>query len=335
MGRLVTGVWQDVWYDTRATNGHFKRSESQFRNWITADGSPGPSGEGGFEAEAGRYHLYVSLACPWAHRTLIFRKLKKLEDLISLSVVDPLMLANGWEFKGEERGGEDRGGENGGTADHLFGSRMLWEVYLRADPVYSGRVTVPVLWDKRKNTIVSNESAEIIRMFNSAFDRLTGSTEDFCPQELRPEIDALNARIYDAVNNGVYKAGFATSQAAYEESVTALFAMLEELENRLASKRYLTGDRLTEADWRLFTTLVRFDPVYVGHFKCNIRRIADYPNLYGYLRELYQVPGVAETVNMHHIKAHYYRSHTTINPTGIVPVGPALDLEAPHGRDRL
>ncbi|ASQ03301.1 glutathione S-transferase family protein [Sinorhizobium meliloti WSM1022] len=335
MGRLVNGVWQDVWYDTRATNGHFKRSESQFRNWITADGSPGPSGEGGFEAEAGRYHLYVSLACPWAHRTLIFRKLKKLEDLISLSVVDPLMLANGWEFKGEERGGEDRGGENGGTADHLFGSRMLWEVYLRADPVYSGRVTVPVLWDKRKNTIVSNESAEIIRMFNSAFDRLTGSTEDFCPQELRPEIDALNARIYDAVNNGVYKAGFATSQAAYEESVTALFAMLEELENRLASKRYLTGDRLTEADWRLFTTLVRFDPVYVGHFKCNIRRIADYPNLYGYLRELYQVPGVAETVNMHHIKAHYYRSHTTINPTGIVPVGPALDLEAPHGRDRL
>ncbi|RVG72702.1 glutathione S-transferase family protein [Sinorhizobium meliloti] len=335
MGRLVNGVWQDVWYDTRATNGHFKRSESQFRNWITADGSPGPSGEGGFEAEAGRYHLYVSLACPWAHRTLIFRKLKKLEDLISLSVVDPLMLANGWEFKGEERGGEDRGGENGGTADHLFGSRMLWEVYLRADPVYSGRVTVPVLWDKRKNTIVSNESAEIIRMFNSAFDRLTGSTEDFCPQELRPEIDALNARIYDAVNNGVYKAGFATSQAAYEESVTALFAMLEELENRLASKRYLTGDRLTEADWRLFTTLVRFDPVYVGHFKCNIRRIADYQNLYGYLRELYQVPGVAETVNMHHIKAHYYRSHTTINPTGIVPVGPALDLEAPHGRDSL
>jgi putative glutathione S-transferase len=209
------------------------------------------------------------------------------------------MLANGWEFKGED--GE---GENGGTADHLFGSRMLWEVYLRADPVYSGRVTVPVLWDKRKNTIVSNESAEIIRMFNSAFDRLTGSTEDFCPQELRPEIDALNARIYDAVNNGVYKAGFATSQAAYEESVTALFAMLDELENRLASKRYLTGDRLTEADWRLFTTLVRFDPVYVGHFKCNIRRIADYPNLYGYLRELYQVPGVAETVNMHHIKAH-------------------------------
>ncbi|WP_026618873.1 glutathionyl-hydroquinone reductase [Ensifer sp. WSM1721] len=325
MGRLVDGVWQDVWYDTRATNGHFKRSESQFRNWVTADGSPGPSGTGGFKAEAGRYHLYVSLACPWAHRTLIFRKLKKLEDIVSLSIVDPLMQANGWEFKGE----------NGGTVDHLFGSRALWEVYVRAEPIYSGRVTVPVLWDKQKNTIVSNESAEIIRMFNSAFDYLTGSTEDFCPKELRAEIDALNARIYDAVNNGVYKAGFATKQAAYEESVTALFAMLDELEGRLASRRYLLGDRMTEADWRLFTTLVRFDPVYIGHFKCNIRRLADYPNLHGYLRDLYQVPGVAETVNMHHIKQHYYRSHTMINPTGIVPVGPVVDLGAPHGRDDL
>jgi len=330
MGRLVDGVWQDVWYDTRATNGHFKRSESQFRNWVTADGSPGPSGKGGFKAEAGRYHLYVSLACPWAHRTLIFRKLKKLEDIISLSIVDPLMQANGWEFKGDERGGE-----NGGTADHLFGSRTLWEIYVRADPIYSGRVTVPVLWDKQKNTIVSNESAEIIRMFSSAFDYLTGSTEDFCPKELRAEIDALNARIYDAVNNGVYKAGFATSQAAYEESVTALFAMLDELEGRLASRRYLLGNNRTEADWRLFTTLLRFDPVYVGHFKCNIRRLADYPNLHGYLRDLYQVPGVAETVNMHHIKQHYYRSHTMINPTGIVPVGPVVDLGAPHGRDDL
>ncbi len=334
MGRLVNGVWQDVWYDTRATNGHFKRSESQFRNWITADGSPGPSGEGGFEAEAGRYHLYVSLACPWAHRTLIFRKLKKLEDLISLSVVDPLMLANGWEFKGEDVG------------ERIVGARTAAPPITSSARACSGKsICAPTRsfrpgdgagpLGQAEEHIVSNESAEIIRMFNSAFDRLTGSTEDFCPQELRPEIDALNARIYDAVNNGVYKAGFATSQAAYEESVTALFAMLDELENRLASKRYLTGDRLTEADWRLFTTLVRFDPVYVGHFKCNIRRIADYPNLYGYLRELYQVPGVAETVNMHHIKAHYYRSHTTINPTGIVPVGPALDLEAPHGRDRL
>jgi putative glutathione S-transferase len=270
------------------------------------------------------YHLYVSLDCPCAHRTLIFRKLKKLEELISLSVVDPLMLANGWEFNDEN-----------GNPDHLFGSRALWQVYVRADPAYSGRATVPVLWDKRKNTIVSNESAEIIRMFNSAFDQLTGSTADFCPEQLRPEIDALNARVYDAVNNGVYKAGFATTQAAYEESVAALFAMLDELDNRLASRRYLLGDLITEADWRLFTTLVRFDPVYVGHFKCNLRRIADYPNLSGYLRDLYQVPGVAETVNLHHIKQHYYRSHTMINPNGIVPVGPEIDLGAPHGRDGL
>ncbi|MEK1948143.1 MAG: glutathione S-transferase family protein [Ensifer adhaerens] len=322
MGRLVDGVWQDVWYDTAATKGHFKRSESQFRNWITADGSAGPSGEGGFKAEAGRYHLYVSLACPWAHRTLIFRKLKKLEDLISVSIVDPLMLTKGWEFKGKD----------GGTVDHLYGFHALWQVYARADPTYSGRVTVPVLWDKQKNTIVSNESAEIIRMFNSAFNELTGSNDDFYPEELRGEIDELNTRIYGAVNNGVYKAGFATSQEAYEEGVTPLFDMLDELEERLATRRYLTGSRLTEADWRLFTTLVRFDPVYVGHFKCNIRRIADYRNLQGYLRDLYQVPGVAETVNMNHIKEHYYRSHTMINPTGVVPVGPIIDLDAPHGR---
>ncbi|MBP1874135.1 putative glutathione S-transferase [Ensifer adhaerens] len=322
MGRLVDGVWQDVWYDTAATKGHFKRSESQFRNWITSDGSAGPSGEGGFKAEAGRYHLYVSLACPWAHRTLIFRKLKKLEDLISVSIVDPLMLSKGWEFKGKD----------GGTVDHLFGSEALWQVYTRADPTYSGRVTVPVLWDKQKNTIVSNESAEIIRMFNSAFDELTGSNADFYPQDLRTEIDELNARIYGTVNNGVYKAGFATSQEAYEQGVTPLFDMLDELEERLASRRYLTGSAITEADWRLFTTLVRFDPVYVGHFKCNIRRIADYKNLQGYLRDLYQVAGVAETVDMRHIKEHYYRSHTMINPTGVVPVGPILDLDAPHGR---
>ncbi|WP_457585521.1 glutathione S-transferase family protein [Ensifer canadensis] len=325
MGRLVDGVWQDVWYDTAATKGHFKRSESQFRNWITSDGSAGPSGESGFKAEAGRYHLYVSLACPWAHRTLIFRKLKKLEELISVSIVDPLMLAKGWEFKGK----------NGGTVDHLFGFNALWQVYTRADPTYSGRVTVPVLWDKQKNTIVSNESAEIIRMFNSAFNELTGSTEDFYPEHLRSEIDELNGRIYGAVNNGVYKAGFATSQEAYEEGVTPLFDMLDELDERQASRRYLTGNQITEADWRLFTTLVRFDPVYVGHFKCNIRRIADYKNLQGYLRDLYQVPGVAETVNMRHIKEHYYRSHTMINPTGVVPVGPILDLDAPHGRESI
>ncbi|OCP17300.1 MULTISPECIES: glutathione S-transferase family protein [unclassified Ensifer] len=325
MGRLVDGVWQDVWYDTAATKGHFKRSESQFRNWITADGSPGPSGEGGFRAEAGRYHLYVSLACPWAHRTLIFRKLKKLEDLISVSIVDPLMLSKGWEFKGKD----------GGTVDHLFGFDALWQVYVRADPSYSGRVTVPVLWDKQQNTIVSNESAEIIRMFNSAFNGLTGSKDDFYPEDLRTEVDELNGRIYGAVNNGVYKAGFATSQEAYEQGVTPLFDMLDELEERLATRRYLTGSKLTEADWRLFTTLVRFDPVYVGHFKCNIRRIAEYKNLQGYLRDLYQVPGVAETVNMHHIKDHYYRSHTMINPTGVVPVGPILDLDAPHERETI
>ena len=325
MGMLVEGVWKDVWYDTKATKGHFKRSESQFRNWITADGSAGPSGEAGFKAEAGRYHLYVSLACPWAHRTLIFRKLKKLEDLITVSVVDPLMVENGWEFKGE----------NGGTVDHLFGSEALWQVYVKADPSYSGRVTVPVLWDKQQNRMVSNESAEIIRMFNSAFDGLTGSKDDFYPERLRSEIDELNALIYDTVNNGVYKAGFATTQEAYEGAVASLFETLDTLEDRLAARRYLAGDTITEADWRLFTTLVRFDPVYVGHFKCNIRRIADYPNLSGYLRELYQWPGVEETVNLRHIKEHYYRSHKTINPTGIVPVGPDLDLDAPHGRNRL
>jgi putative glutathione S-transferase len=325
MGMLVDGVWHDVWYDTAATKGHFKRSESQFRNWVTADGTAGPTGKDGFKAEAGRYHLYVSLACPWAHRTLIFRKLKKLETLISVSVVDPLMLENGWEF-------HDR---DGATVDHLFGSSALWQVYTRADPHYSGRVTVPVLWDKQTGTIVSNESADIIRMFNTAFNDLTGSHDDFYPESLRQEIDALNAVIYDTVNNGVYKAGFATSQEAYESGVVPLFETLDMLEQRLSGQRYLMGSTLTEADWRLFTTLVRFDPVYVGHFKCNIRRIADYPNLSGYLRDLYQTPEVAETVNISHIKGHYYRSHKTINPSGIVPVGPQLDLDAPHGRDTL
>lgn len=322
MGMLIEGVWHDVWYDTKETRGHFKRQESRFRNYVTADGSAGPTGEGGFRAEAGRYHLYVSLACPWAHRTLIFRKLKKLEDVISVSIVDPYMLENGWEFK-------DR---NGGTKDDLFGSDFLWQVYTRADANYSGRVTVPVLWDKQTNTIVSNESAEIIRMFNSAFNELTGSTEDFYPEDLRKDIDALNAEIYDKVNNGVYKCGFATTQEAYESHIGPLFDMLDTLEERLSKGRYLFGDRMTEADWRLFTTLIRFDPVYVGHFKCNIRRIADYPNLQGYLKDLYQHPGIAETVDFYHIKHHYYGSHHTINPTGIVPSGPVMDLESPHGR---
>ncbi|MCV3738078.1 glutathione S-transferase family protein [Rhizobium sp. TRM96647] len=329
MGKLVDGVWHDVWYDTKSTRGHFERAASQFRNWITPDGAPGPTGEGGFAAEAGRYHLYVSLACPWAHRTLIFRKLKKLEDLIPVSVVDPVMLSNGWEFKGP---GE---GVDGGTVDPLFGAETLWQVYLKADTHYSGRVTVPVLWDRKENRMVSNESAEIIRMFNSAFDGITGSRDDYYPVSLRAEIDALNETIYDTVNNGVYKAGFATTQEAYEKNVWTLFETLDALEERLAGRRYLTGDSITEADWRLFTTLVRFDAVYVGHFKCNIRRIADYPNLSGYLRDLYQVPGVAETVNLNHIKIHYYRSHLTINPTGIVPAGPELDFAAPHDRERL
>ncbi len=325
MGMLVDGIWHDVWYDTKETKGHFKRAASQFRNWITPDGAAGPTGTGGFKAEAGRYHLYVSLACPWAHRTLIFRKLKKLEDLIPVSIVDPLMLENGWEFKGTD----------GGTIDPLFGAKTLWEVYVKADPHYSGRVTVPVLWDKQTGTIVNNESAEIIRMFNSAFDELTGSREDFYPADLHAEIDALNSVVYDTVNNGVYKAGFATTQEAYEDGARRLFETLDMLDKRLSTQRYLFGERLTEADWRLFTTLVRFDAVYVGHFKCNIRRIADYANLSAYLRDLYQFAGVAETVNIAHIKNHYYRSHRAINPTGIVPIGPELDFDRPHGRERL
>ena len=314
MGMLVDGVWSDAWYDTKATKGHFQRSASQFRNWLTSDGAPGPSGKGGFKAEAGRYHLYVALACRWAHRTLIFRRLKQLEDLISVSVVHPLMLENGWTFVKDDAA----------TGDDLFGSDYLWQVYLKADPHYSGRVTVPVLWDKQNETIVSNESAEIIRMFNSAFNGLTGNDADFYPEPLRAEIDALNDRIYDTVNNGVYKAGFATTQGAYEEAIAPLFETLDMLEARLTGQDFLFGQTLTEADWRLFTTLVRFDAVYVGHFKCNIRRIADYPALSAYLSRLYHWQGVAETVNLDHIKRHYYGSHKTINPTGIVPVGPDL-----------
>lgn len=325
MGMLVDGVWQDRWYDTKSTGGRFVRSSAPFRNWVTADGSPGPTGEGGFKAEAGRYHLYVSLACPWAHRTLIMRKLKGLEGMIGLSVVHWRMLEHGWTF---EEG-------PGVIPDPLHRAQYLHQVYTAAAPTYTGRVTVPVLWDKEKSTIVSNESSEIIRMFNSAFDGIGARPGDYFPEPLRGEIDALNARIYDNVNNGVYKAGFATTQHAYEEAIHPLFEALDRLDERLASQRYLCGNRLTEADIRLFTTLLRFDPVYVGHFKCNLRRIADYPNLSGYLRDLYQTPGIAETVNMQHIKGHYYESHRNINPTGIVPLGPILDLDAPHGRDRL
>lgn len=325
MGLLVDGQWQDVWYDTAASDGRFVRKESAYRNFVTADGGAGPTGEGGFKAEAGRYHLYVSLACPWAHRTLIMRALKGLTGMISVSVVNWLMAEQGWTFADGP----------GVVPDGLNHAQLLHQVYTAADPHYSGRVTVPVLWDKQRRTIVNNESAEIIRMLNSAFDSLGATPGDYYPQALRGEIDAINARVYDTLNNGVYKCGFATTQAAYETAFDALFAALDDLEARLGRQRYLVGDRMTEADWRLFTTLVRFDAVYHGHFKCNLRRIQDYPNLSGFLRELFQVPGVSGTVDVDQIKRHYYASHTTINPTGIVPKGPALNLDAPHGRDRF
>lgn len=325
MGLLVDGKWHDVWYDTDSTKGRFERSQSQFRNWVTADGSAGPTGEAGFKAEPGRYHLYVSYACPWAHRTLIFRALKKLEDVISVSVVDYYMAEEGWTLFGQ----------HGATGDTLYGATRLHEIYTRADPHYSGRVTVPILWDKQRQTIVSNESADIIRMLNSAFNEFGDASLDFYPPNLRNDIDTINDFVYPNINNGVYRAGFATTQEAYEEAFSQLFGALDTLEDTLSRQRYLTGSHLTEADWRLFTTLVRFDAVYVGHFKCNLRRIADYPNLWNYTRELYQVPGVAETVNMTHIKGHYYASHKTINPTGIIPAGPEIDFNAPHDRDRF
>ena len=325
MGLLVDGIWQDTWYDTSKSGGRFERSKSQFRDFVTRDGSPAEGRTRGFKAEPGRYHLYVSYACPWAHRTLIFRKLKKLENVISFSVVHHFMGENGWTFLKED----------GATGDDLYGLDYLHQIYTKADPHYSGRVTVPVLWDKQTQTIVSNESAEIIRMLNEAFDEWGDPSVDLYPEALRSEIDATNDLVYDNVNNGVYRAGFATAQEAYEEAFAQLFATLDKLEDRLSRQRYLVGNRLTETDWRLFTTLVRFDPVYVGHFKCNLRRIEDYPNLSNYLRELFQVPGVAETVNMLHIKAHYYGGHKTINPTGIIPVGPEYDYTRPHDRDRL
>lgn len=317
MGQLIDGKWSDQWYDTSKTGGKFVRSASGFRNWITPDGSPGPTGEGGFAAEAGRYHLYVSLACPWAHRTLILRELKELTGLISVSIVSPKMPdETGWSFKTDE----------GSTGDTLLGKEFLHQVYTAAKPDYTGRVTVPVLWDKKTNAIVSNESAEIIRMFNSAFNELTGNTEDYYPEAQREQIDAINARVYNDINNGVYKAGFATTQAAYEEAANTLFDALDWVEGLLGENAYLTGDSITEADWRLFTTLVRFDAVYFGHFKCNRRRIADYPNISHYLKALYEVPGVKETVDIGHIQTHYYWSHITINPYRIVPIGPELSF---------
>lgn len=325
MGLLVDGQWQDVWYPTEASKGRFIRSAAQFRNWVTADGSAGPSGHAGYKAEADRYHLYVSYACPWANRTLIFRKLKGLEKMISISAVHWHMADEGWTFKQGE----------GVIADPVLNADYLREVYLKANNIYSGRVTVPVLWDKQTNSIVSNESAEVIRMFNSAFDEVGAIAGDYYPVALRDEIDALNERIYDTVNNGVYRAGFATTQEAYEEAVLPLFATLDWLEDKLKSQRYLCGDQITEADWRLFTTLIRFDPVYVGHFKCNLKRLLDYPNLWAYTRDLYQQDGIDETINMHHIKQHYYASHKSINPAGVVPVGPVLDYSEPHDRGAL
>ncbi|MTI43584.1 putative glutathione S-transferase [Roseibium hamelinense] len=320
MGVLVNGEWKDQWYDTKSTGGRFVRKDAAFRNWITADGSAGATGDAGFKAEKDRYHLFVSYACPWAHRALVFRELKDLTDIVPVTAVEPLMLENGWTFA---------------QIEPLTGANYAWQVYTKADPTYSGRATVPILWDKHQNTIVSNESSEIIRMFNEAFNDVTGNTRDFYPAALRQDIDEINARVYDTVNNGVYKSGFATTKEAYEEAVVGVFKTLDMIEERLATQRYLVGDTLTDADWRLFTTLIRFDAVYVGHFKCNIRRIEDYPNLSNYLRELFQMPGISRTVDMPTIKQHYYGSHETINPTRIVPVGPALDFGRHHDRTRL
>ncbi len=323
MGLLVNGAWQDD--ISRTKDGHFIRPSTSFRNFVTADGSAGPSGEGGFPVGAGRYHLYISLACPWAHRTLIFRSLKKLENAISVSVAEPLYGKTGWEF----------GAVRGGTRDEVNGKATLAEIYLLADPHYTGRVSVPVLWDKKRRAIVNNESSEIIRMLNSAFDAFTNVRTDYYPAELRAEIDRINEIVYSNVNNGVYRAGFATSQKAYEEAARAIFATFDQLEDRLSRQRYLAGREITEADWRLFPTLVRFDTVYYSHFKCNLRRVADYPNLWNYLRDLYQVPGIAETVSIDHIKRHYYGSQRQVNPTGIVPIGPLIDFTEPHDRNRF
>jgi glutathionyl-hydroquinone reductase len=316
MGYLAKGVWHDGRPDSTNTGGEFIRPDVQFRDRITADGSSG------YPAEAGRYHLYVSLACPWAHRTIVFRRLKRLEEVISMSIVEPVMWKAGWAF-------------SAALPDHVNGFDCLHQVYTKANPEYSGRVSVPVLWDKERATIVNNESSELIRMLNSEFAQHVPAGDDYYPPRLRHDIDELNAVVYANVNNGVYRCGFAGTQQAYEGAVRRLFETLDMLEARLSQARYLTGDTLTEADWRLFTTLVRFDAVYHGHFKCNLRRIEDYPNLAPYLRDLYQVPGVSDTVSFDHIKRHYYMSHEDINPRRIVPLGPILDLERPHGREKV
>lgn len=315
MGLLQNGQWVDQWYDTKDGQGEFRRQDSRFRNWITPDGEAGPTGTAGFKAEKDRYHLYVSLACPWAHRTLIFRAIKQLENFIGVTVVDAIMLENGWEMTGD-----------------LYGLDYLYQLYLKADADYEGRVTVPVLWDKKTETIVSNESSEIIRMLNSAFNHLTKNDDDYYPEALQAEIDTINERVYHSINNGVYRAGFATTQTAYENAFYQLFESLDWVEGKLSTQRYLAGNQMTEADWRLFTTLIRFDAVYFGHFKTNRQQLKDYPNISHYLQELYQIPGVAETVDFEHIKTHYYASHKTINPTGIVPVGPEQDFDQTHNR---
>jgi putative glutathione S-transferase len=321
MGMLIKGELVDNWLEKETDGGEFKRMESSFRNWVTVDGSAGPTGDGGFKAEADRYHLYVSAACPWAHRTIIFRKLKKLEHIIGLSIVEPDMLEQGWTFA-----------EAGSYIDHLYADKYMHQIYTRANKEFTGQITVPVLWDKKLQTIVNNESSEIIRMLNSAFDNFTDVTVDYYPESLRQEIDEINQPIYRYINNGVYRCGFATTQVAYERAFDRLFNELDRVEEILSKNRYLTGDQITEADWRLFTTLIRFDAVYVGHFKCNLKRIADYANLSNYLRELYQVPGIAETVNIDYIKRHYYYSHTSVNPTQIVPKGPLLNFASAHDR---
>ena len=326
MGLLIDGQWHDQWYDTKSSNGKFVRTEAQYRHWITRDGSAGPTGDAGFRAEPGRYHLYVSLACPWAHRTLIVRALKGLQDQISFDVVHPLMLEHGWAFDSDF---------SAATGDRVNQKQFMHQIYTLCESDYTGRVTVPVLWDKQNQTIVSNESSEIIRMLNTGFNEIGATDLDLCPQSLQSEIDHWNQFIYEPVNNGVYKAGFATTQAAYDEAVVNLFEHLDRLEERLTSRRYLVGEQLTDTDIRLFTTLIRFDPVYVQHFKCDRRRIAEYPALANYLRDIYQLPGVAETCDLDHIRHHYYRSHPTINPHGIISYGPEFDLMAQHGRENL
>lgn len=326
MGLLIDGEWHDQWYDTQSSNGKFIRTEAQYRNWVTSDGSAGPTGVAGFKAEPGRYHLYVSLACPWAHRTLIVRALKGLQQQISYDVVHPLMLESGWTFDSDFPAA---------TGDRINQKQFMHQIYTQCDPGYTGRVTVPVLWDKLNQTIVSNESSEIIRMLNSGFNEIGANELDLCPESLQVEIDQWNEFIYEPINNGVYKAGFATTQEAYDDAVVTLFDQLDRLEEALTTRRFLVGDQLTETDIRLFTTLIRFDPVYVQHFKCDRKRIAEYPALSNYLRDIYQQPGVADTCDLDHIRHHYYRSHPTINPHGIISYGPEFDLMAPHGRENL